>query len=158
MKRTLYLVAGVMTLAVIIAAAWRPQPAHASEVWCWDDPVLMIDGVPIALNLGIRTAHLDAVEEIDIAVEVPRGTPIRVLYIERGSITPKVRFNYPADSDFDQPVGPINSARVTVTVKAAHTFDYAVNILNVGDTTIAPRTDTAYTNRQYVGWIQLRDS
>ena len=141
------LVAVVLALAVLVARP-RPPAVHASEVWCWDDPAVLVDGVPIAINLGIRTHQLSAIDAIDITIEVPAGVTVRMLALERAHITPTVQF---------APTGAENRVTVTVVLHAQDSFDYAVNLLNAGQAAIMPQTTTAFANQVYVGSIPLRD-
>jgi hypothetical protein len=157
MKKHRSAIAGVMLAILAVAGLCWPRAASASDVWCWDDPVLLIDGVPIAVNLGIQQQHLDIIESIDITVEVPPGTTAGILYVERGTVTPRVRLSYPGGAPREtDPHGGVDSATVTVHVRARDSFDYLVNILNPADLAIAPQTTTASANSDHVARVQLR--
>ena len=71
-------------LAMLVA---RPaQTAQASEWWCWDDPVLLVDGQVLHIAVGVPRAALANVTVADLVITVPAGVEARL------TGTPEPRF------------------------------------------------------------------
>ena len=76
------------TLALLMlgSVALAPRPAHASADWCWDDPVISIDGRVVHIQEGVYgdAKLVDAnVKVAHVYVYVPDGVDTRVLHVTK---------------------------------------------------------------------------
>jgi len=65
-----------IALLLPLAGLLHAPPAHASEDWCFDDPVLLIGARSLRVNLGVQGTAAQvaaAVSSADITVYVPQG-------------------------------------------------------------------------------------
>ncbi|HZQ34507.1 MAG TPA: hypothetical protein VFD32_01150, partial [Dehalococcoidia bacterium] len=63
-------------LLLPLSGLLRPRPAHASEDWCFDDPVLVIGARSLRINLGVQGTPAQvaaSVSSAEITVYVPQG-------------------------------------------------------------------------------------
>jgi hypothetical protein len=63
---------------LLVAVLLRPHAIHASEDWCFDDPVLLIGLHALRSNLGVQGTAAQiatAVSSAEITVYVPQGVP-----------------------------------------------------------------------------------
>ncbi len=68
----------VLALLLPLAGLLRSRAAHASEDWCFDDPVLLIGLRSVRLNLGVQGTAAQiaaAISSAEITVYVPQGVP-----------------------------------------------------------------------------------
>lgn len=68
----------VTALLLPLAALLRPHPAHASDDWCFDDPVLVIGLRALRVNLGVQGTAAQvasAVSGAEVTIYVPQGVP-----------------------------------------------------------------------------------
>jgi hypothetical protein len=166
MRRIATLMTAIALVVGAVAAPWHASVAGASDVWCWDDPILEIDGELVAVDLGIRESDLGAVQSAEITVYLPEGMPARVVYIESGRIRPNVRFVYtgrpaatvpppvsrPADSRSTivpvtapatvSPASGPTDIRFVVHVRAERRFDYQIAVTRYRGT--LPRSMASY--------------
>jgi hypothetical protein len=68
-----------ISLAMLVAAATlvAPRAVAASADWCWDDPIVVIGGRSVSINIGVYGAPADVrrnVSAADVTIYVPAGT------------------------------------------------------------------------------------
>lgn len=134
MKRPLLLAGAALFAVLAMLLPARATPAQALDVWCWDDPVLSINGRLVAINIGVRLPDRNKVQAAHIVVTVPAGTDARVVYIENEFVTPTVSIVHapaqgPGGARPDKPGG---SSQVPT---AAGTFSVTVDthLRTIGD-------------------------
>ncbi len=69
----------VAALLIPAAILFKPPSAHASEDWCFDDPVVVIGLRALRINLGVQGSAAQvaaAVDSADIVIYVPQGVPV----------------------------------------------------------------------------------
>lgn len=115
MRRTI-LLAFILLAAAGSALQMRPAHAEALDVWVWDDPVFIVNGQRLSVNVGIRQRDLPAATGVEIVLTVPRGATAKLRYMETTYFTPKVRI---VTGDV-----PENQASVGVTVRGSRAFTY----------------------------------
>lgn len=75
----------VVTLAlVVIGSVQAPTRVSAGEMWCWDDPLVSIDGQIIDLTIGVNATRDEAkaaIQSADFRIHVAPGTNVSVLLI-----------------------------------------------------------------------------
>jgi hypothetical protein len=63
-------------LALVAAGIVQSRPAGAYELWCFDDPTVLINGRAVHINLGIQADQatiLGSLASASIVVHVPQG-------------------------------------------------------------------------------------
>lgn len=114
MKRILTVVGAIVFASLAAVLPWRAQPADALDVWCWDDPVLSINGRLVAINIGVREADKQKIQAAHITVTVPAGADARVVYIENEFVTPTVTIVHaPVVSNGPRPDSPSSAPQAT---------------------------------------------
>jgi hypothetical protein len=62
-----------------IAMLARPSgPAEASEWWCWDDPVIVINGQVLHVLTGVENRAAHRVTLADVVITVPNGVDAKM--------------------------------------------------------------------------------
>lgn len=78
-----YRIAGVVALAVVcllVSSTIAPR-AQASEWWCWDDPVVIVEGQVVQVRVGVPQSLKHRVTLADIVVTVPYGVDAEVVAV-----------------------------------------------------------------------------
>ena len=68
MKRTI--IAMVTSIMLVATAFARPAPSSADLVWCWTDPVLVINGKVVNIKVGVPEAQRHSAKS-SLTVTVP---------------------------------------------------------------------------------------
>ncbi|MGI8553652.1 MAG: hypothetical protein ACR2PL_23125 [Dehalococcoidia bacterium] len=85
-------------LLMLGSAAIGGQAHHASaeESWCWDDPIVRVNGVVYDINVGVNESAVAAQAHaavVTLSVPVPNdGNDAKVLVMQPGAFTVKVAF------------------------------------------------------------------
>ncbi len=90
--RFMALLVGVLTLG-LGSMAFSP-PAHADD-WCWNDPVVSVNGHQAAINVGLQGTASDISARAQLAlitVYVPVGANAKILAVQHGSFLEGVVF------------------------------------------------------------------
>jgi hypothetical protein len=77
--KTLSLVAGAALACGGLVAA---QPASAYAEWCFDDPVVSINGQQLHINNGVRDSTCRVAKDVQgasVTVYVPQGVPVKLV-------------------------------------------------------------------------------
>ena len=82
MRRFLSLLTVLVLALAATALPMAPQPAEASDVWSWDDPVFEVNGQRVAVNLGVRQKDVTAVTGATVNLTVYVGSQDRVVIME----------------------------------------------------------------------------
>ncbi len=80
----------VLGLSSLAAA----PPTHADD-WCWNDPVVSVNGHQAAINVGIQGSSADMLANVvgaDIQAFVPQGSQNQILMMQNGAFTETVHF------------------------------------------------------------------
>jgi hypothetical protein len=77
MRRLTALAAALALAFVWVVAPTLSKPADALDYWCWDDPLLEIDGQRVSVNIGVRERDLDRVRGTMVLVIVPEGVTVK---------------------------------------------------------------------------------
>jgi hypothetical protein len=123
MKR---LLSALVAAAVISAAGFAAgaTPARASDWWCWDDPVLVVENQVIHIYAGVPNKFRQRVVLADMVVTVPAGVDAR--------ITASNQPRFPQASRLVRAgnVGPDGAIHVTatLTVRGHGRFDVALKV------------------------------
>ncbi len=65
-------------LAVLAAALGLARPSAASEWWCWDDPVLVINGQVVHVLAGVPADARTRVTQAEVVITVPEGVDAKL--------------------------------------------------------------------------------
>jgi hypothetical protein len=123
MRRAATVLIALAIAAVGFMGSAVTRPAHALDFWCWDDPIVEINGQRVAIDIGVRPGHLPLVTGADVVITVPRGATTRVVYLETTYFTPNVRF-----VEASKAGGRGTPVTVEVTLRSTRTFDYQLLI------------------------------
>jgi hypothetical protein len=129
----------IALVAAVLALAVAPAPAtEASVQWCWDDPVVVIDGRPVSINIGVFGTPRDVRANVS-AAELTIYVPEQVLT----RLSLGVSFYFREHVTFQRlpgrwQVGEPLPVRVEVTFKANKEMRVAVEVIN-------PLSHTPYT-------------
>jgi hypothetical protein len=77
MRRIVLTVVSLLFLAAPLLPV-RADTAHASEWWCWDDPVLHVDGQVVRILAGVPNKFKQRVTLAEVVVTVPNGVDARL--------------------------------------------------------------------------------
>lgn len=158
MKR-LRMIGIALMLAVLTAtAAWRGSPTEASEIWCWDDPVLQIGNQTVSLNLGVRQRDVSTVTGAEIVVAVPEGVPARLVYNDTTYFTPVVRFvTYPSSDGRAKDGKPRGSFLVyfDVYLTATRNFNYQIEVKTERGRDRLGVHHIAWSNQHYPFFVRM---
>lgn len=95
--------AALILFVLALVAAARPPVASADVIWCWDDPVVLIDGRAVSISVGVYDDPLTVMNDVQAAhftIVVPNGVstalvastnlyfPEYVSFERRGTWTP----------------------------------------------------------------------
>lgn len=133
--------ATLSALVLVLVAAFHPGQAAAGDIWCWDDPVIEIDGQLVSIDIGVRSTDLRDVRAVALVLTVPRGTKARVVYIESGAFTPTVQIQQARDDDRDG-----NAVRLDVLMTSSRRFTYQIVISAPAARSLGEIRRTATTN------------
>ncbi len=68
----------LVLLAVLGAALGLVRPGAASEWWCWDDPVLVINGQVVHVLAGVPADARTRVTLAEVVITVPEGVDAKL--------------------------------------------------------------------------------
>jgi hypothetical protein len=136
MHRAIALVAALTMALVWVVAPTMSRPADALDYWCWDDPLLEINGQRVSVNIGVRERDLPKVVGTVVVVIVPEGVTVK---------------HIPTKEAFPSRVHVINQGKpnrghipviVHNTLIARGSFDYQMNAtIEDGKTVLAHERD-----------------
>jgi hypothetical protein len=144
-----------------IAVLARPAgSADASEWWCWDDPVVVINGQVIHVLTGVESRAVHRVTMADVVITVPNGVDARMTASTAPRFPQRARLVRSGSVNADGSI-PITAS---VTVNGHGRFAAAIKItqpsggraVSYGESnqpitttyTLAPRTAPATMNRK----------
>lgn len=125
------LVTALAGVALLAAGSWHARPASAFDVWCYDDPVIMYDGMPQSITVGMAQSSVNhLIGPVVIVVQVPAGHTVSMGPAQPGPFQvvtqivqgggnnghgPTIRLGtfVPADSGFDVTVTTVDGYGVT---------------------------------------------
>lgn len=90
--------AGVLALG-LGSLAFSPS-VHADD-WCFNDPIVSVNGHQAAINIGIRGSVADvtsSVRAVEIQVFVPKDSRNRIVNLQNGPFRDEVHFTPTGDS------------------------------------------------------------
>ena len=128
-------------LVLVLIGALHPRHAAAGDIWCWDDPVIEIDGQLVSIDIGVRSTDLKDVRAVALVLTVPRSTKARVVYIEKGAFTPTVQIQESRDDDRDN-----DALRLDVLMTSSRRFTYQIVISAPAARSLGEIRRTATTN------------
>lgn len=158
MKRWRILGIALMLAVLTAMAPWRGAPAEASDIWCWDDPVLQIGNQIVSLNLGVRQRDVSTVTGAEIVVAVPEGVPARLVYNDTTYFTPVVRFvTYPNPDGRGRNDKPRGSYLVyfDVYLTATRNFNYQIEVKTDRGRDRDGERHIAWSNRHYPFFVRM---
>jgi hypothetical protein len=128
MRRFLAPVAGVLLLSVALTLSGTAHRVQASVWWCWDDPVVHLNGRVIHVRVGVPAPFLEAVSVAEIVLTVPSDAEVKV------NPVPSPRFTQTATIVRTAAAGPAgaNTVAVTLTVRGQGTFDVGLQVEQPG--------------------------
>jgi hypothetical protein len=77
MRRSIAFAAALALALVWVAAPVASRPADALDYWCWDDPLLEINGQRVSINIGVRERDLQRIRGTVVLVVVPEGVTVK---------------------------------------------------------------------------------
>jgi hypothetical protein len=93
LRRAITLVLAALFLFSL--ASVRPDAASAELSWCWDDPIVAIDGKVLNIDIGVQgdaATVTSAVKSTTTTIYVPRNVSVRNLGSTNVYFREKVRF------------------------------------------------------------------
>jgi len=63
----------LVLLPILALGLSRAPAAHADLIWCFDDPVLVVNGTPVLLKVGVPLDRRGAVVSSSLTVTVPEN-------------------------------------------------------------------------------------
>ena len=158
MKRVSILGIALMFAVLMAAAPWTRRSAAASEIWCWDDPVLQIGNQIVSLNLGVRQKDVGTVRGAEIVVAVPEGVPTRLVHNDTTYFTPTIRFvTYPSSDGRGKDRKPRGSFLVffDVYLSASRDFNYQIEVTTERGHDRQGEHYIAWSNRHYPFFLRM---
>lgn len=136
MHRAAAFVAALALALVSVVAPAMSRPADALDYWCWDDPLLEINGQRVSVNIGVRERDLAAVIGTTVVVIVPEGVTVKQIPTKEAFPSRVIVLN----------LGKGNRGNIPVTVQntliARGSFDYQMNAtIENGKTVLADERD-----------------
>src|SRR5713101_388285 len=130
--RRLLLSAVAIVVLTTMGLSGTSRAAHADEFWCWGDPLLTIDGVPVTVAVGgtaDRATVVNAVHEVTYVISVSSDTDVRVVK-SGGLLSEVVKVERRAD-DYDNH-GHRTPVKVTTTFDASKKLDVRLEVSFAG--------------------------
>lgn len=109
-------------LASTLLLPGATAPAHASEWWCWDDPVLVIDGRVVHIYTGVPAGAVPQVAVAEVTVTVPNGVNAKL------TATASPRFPQTATLVRAGSIGPDGAVTVTASAVIRGSGDFAAGL------------------------------
>lgn len=78
MRKFLFVAAAVMLLAAS-ALAHQSSAAHADELWCFDEPAVVVNGVTVQVWLAVPQSQQSAVSNSTVFITVPANVDAHLL-------------------------------------------------------------------------------
>lgn len=78
MRRLCAALVAATVLGSLLLLPRLSETADASEWWCWDDPVLVLNGRVVHIYTGVKTAALQRVTLAEIEITVPAGVDAKL--------------------------------------------------------------------------------
>jgi hypothetical protein len=132
----------VLTLALLLAVFPAvARHADAFETWCFDDPVVDINGQRVNIDIGVQgdPAHVsDSVRRAEVVIAVPKEVRTRLVSTTNQYFQEKVRFT---TSDARWSPGQPVPVTVTVQFEATTTLPTAM-VVTMDGTTITRSSGT----------------
>jgi hypothetical protein len=122
-RRTTAAIAAIV-LGAIFVLSRVSGTADASEWWCWDDPVLVINGQVVHVYTGVPNNAVRRVTLADMTITVPNGVDVRMTANNAPRFPQQVRLVRSGSVNADGSI-PI---KASVTVTGHGRFDTAVKI------------------------------
>lgn len=144
MKRLVTAFGLLLTYLALAGLPASARPAHAGEVWCWDDPVIQVDGTIVSINLGVRNTDLAAVLGAEVVVSIPAGSVGQVLWIDTTYFTPTVRF---VTVESAKGAAPVRQFTATVTLATSRPLDYQIIVQRQDNKNTLTQVSSAYANQ-----------
>lgn len=121
-----------LVVAVLLPAALLVAgPAHkaqASEWWCWDDPVLVVDGRAVHVLVGVPRGALGSVSIANVIVTVPNEVDAKLTALT----APRFPVNATIErAGHRRPDGSF-TVSATVTVQGAGSFPTGLMLTQAG--------------------------
>jgi hypothetical protein len=89
-------IAVVPALGLVLGlSSLAAMPATHADDWCWNDPVVSVNGHQAAINVGIQGSSADMLVNVngaDIQIFVPQGSRNQILKTQNGAFTETVHF------------------------------------------------------------------
>ncbi len=158
MKRLGILGITLMLAALVAAAPWGSPPAEASDIWCWDDPVLQIGNQIVSLNLGVRQKDVSTVTGATIVVAVPEGVPTRLVHNDTTYFTPTIQFvTYPSSDGRGKDGKPRGGFLVyfDVYLSASRNFNYQIEVTTERGRDRQGQHYIAWSNQHYPFFVRM---
>jgi hypothetical protein len=116
------MVVGLLVAALLVVQS--PGRAHAELSWCWDDPLVEINGVRYSIENGVRGDPATIDKDVTVArtvIHVPKGSSARLIGLTRQHFPETVAFvrSLPADAGM---------ARVETTYVATADLPAAIRV------------------------------
>lgn len=128
MRKLIAATLAAAVLGVVMALGRISGSADASVWWCWDDPVLVIDGQVLHIYTGVPSSAIKRVTLADLVITVPPGVDVKM------TANNAPRFPQQARLVRSGAVNPDGSIPITatVTVNGHGRFDTAIKITQPG--------------------------
>ena len=112
--------AALAALLLLGVAAVRVPPARANVAWCWNDPVLVVNGRAVQLKLGVPLSEAATVTDATLVVTVPAGVPATLAAANAAAFITRLRLDVVLATDPSlayNGTGPV-PVRVEATINA----------------------------------------
>ena len=93
--RRLRLFFTLLPVLALFSAAVAHTPSAFADIWCFDDPVVSINGQQVKLDVGVQgssTYLRKTVSGAIVTVAVPAGVSTALVYLQKGPFPETVRF------------------------------------------------------------------
>jgi len=112
-------------LAVLGAALGLARPSAASEWWCWDDPVLVINGQVVHVLAGVPADARTRVTQAEVVITVPEGVDAKLTAVNAPFFPLTARLERAGTVTANGSV----TVTATVTIRGSDRFDVGLRMV-----------------------------
>ncbi len=153
MKRLLasILITAIAALAVLTGG----RIAQASWDWCFEDPIVDINGSRVTIEIGIPVSNLPDIKgPVTVRIAVPKKVDAIIVFVTNDSFQEDVRI-VRTDAKWEQ--GEAVPVSVTARADGTTIFPVAMRVSypdGTGGTSVATITGTANRQLRYDFWLR----
>jgi len=107
----------------------RSTTAGAADEWCWEDPIVSIDGYVVHIDIGMSISDLAKLTgPVNVTVRIPQGVPASVICVDASYFSENVNIEH---SGKRWKAGDSIPVDVSVDFQATGNFKVAMQITYV---------------------------